>query len=69
MTGPVTDPSPGGPGRSSEELFGEYAGQLAATGCEVIDPLRAWAEQLAAAAPPLTDGQRDMLARIFGGAQ
>jgi hypothetical protein len=64
VTGPVTDPPPSGPGK---DFLDEYDLQLATVGCEVIDPLAAWAEAVAAAAPPLTADQRAGLARLLGG--
>lgn len=62
-TAPTTPPPPGGPGR--DDLYGEYGEQLTTVGCGVIDPLVAWAETIAAAAPPLTDEQFAFLAPLF----
>jgi len=67
MTGPVTPPPPSGPGRLDE--FDDSDLYLATVGCEVVDPLAAWAEALAAAAPSLTGSQGDLLRRVFGGSQ
>lgn len=61
--GPSNPTPPAGPGR---HLFGDYADQLGAIGCEVIDPLAAAAEAIAAAAPPLDRDQHELLARVFG---
>lgn len=64
MTGPDNPPPPGGPGR---DAFGDYELQLRTVGCEAVDPLAAWAEDVAAAAPPLTDEQFALLAPLFTG--
>jgi hypothetical protein len=68
MTGPVTNPPPGGPGREPDDDSDLY---LASVGGEVVDALvgslDAMAEVLAAAAPPLNQAQRALIAHLFAG--
>jgi hypothetical protein len=64
VSGPVTDPPPGGPGR---EDFDDSDLYLATVGIEVVDALAAVIDPIVAAAPPLSDVQRAHLRRLFAG--
>jgi hypothetical protein len=60
MTGPNNPPPPGGPGRY-------FYQPTTADVLAVLDEVDAWAEKVAAGAPPLTAETRAQLERLFAG--